>query len=200
MGNRKWMAVALLGLVAVLVVVSFAGREEKIKAEAKGFAAGRQVEINKAEAQIKARDLVFAQERKRLTQERDAIKTQKEAVRVITKYLPQTAGQIVTLTPAELPAAIREKLPDAPGYTCMTEAAAVAAGKAVADLELCGKERNKFAGDLADKTTQYNAAVEQRDKFRTASEGGSKWQRAKSAGKWTAIGVAIGYVVAKTVK
>lgn len=124
----------------------------------------------------------------------------------IVKALPQVLTlpvPVEQVTAAEAVAADAEKLPDAPkindGDLIIPQADLKTFYDAQVDCKASEATANSCAVTVADQKAVMAVKDTEITQLQTALKGGTKWQRMKSAGKWTAIGVAIGAVAAEVV-
>lgn len=197
------IAAAILALVAVAIVGGswLGAREEAIKLKATLDAQNAVIaDAGKREA---ARDAALRDSLAAVEDLRKRTQTPQEAIKALPQVLP--LPQPITLN---LPAAVANAdpskaglKPDAPVPQTATIPAADL--KPLFDFAATCKEcQAKLAAataDKADDAVKLAALTKERDAAVTAAKGGSKWQRIKRAGKWFAIGAAVGAVAAKSV-
>lgn len=111
------------------------------------------------------------------------VKTTPQAVKVIERYVPQAAPVVVQK--AELPASVTEKLPDSPDFTIRSQPQEIALAQTVTAFEVCKATLQTCQNATASLTRE-------RDQWKIAAKGGTKWQRFKSAMKYIGIGVGVG--------
>lgn len=86
-------------------------RQAARMAEADAFSSTQQLVIDKAKADMAARQVVLEAERKQWVAERQQIKSAAAAVKIITKYVPGTAGQTVAIPAALIDPALFNPAP-----------------------------------------------------------------------------------------
>lgn len=146
-------------------------------------------ESAKREAESQAR---HDQEVKVLKDEMAAVKTVPQAVKVIERYVPQAAPS-VQVKREDISAAI--PLPESQGYTIRTEKQEIAIAQLVTELQLARADINLMGDKLAKLQTDLDSVTRERDKWKEAASGGSKFQRFKTAMKYFGIGVGIGIAI-----
>ncbi len=171
-------ALLITGVVTAVLYV----QQVKATAGAEAYSAAKQEVIHAAEKRIEQREREWREREAGWEREKRDIKSAAQAVRVIEKYIPHAQGEVVQVQPEQLPQPIREKLPDSPGYTVMTEQASVQLGQDLVEcqknkeaLQVCGKDKE-------DLRAQIEAAQQQRDEWRKVALGGSKAKRVVKAG------------------
>lgn len=218
---------AFFALVISLGVFYVKEREARARAESYVQAKEEQKADNKkiadeADKRIKDRDDKADKEREQYQNQLNHIVTQVQALAALKANAPAVAAAGITtgVKPQDLTASAKKDLPDAPGYTVMTDAAFIGVSKEVAqcraDQALLGACKGD-AGDLRDKLAASQANVkiteQQRDTWKKTAEGGTVAQRAektgflglcgaggaaigasKGSGKGAAIGALIGVV------
>jgi hypothetical protein len=202
--KEKALIVVSIALAALVGILGYnALRQHEALAKANAYSEAKDQEIKVAQARLDARNAAFLNTIKMYEQEVESIKSAPQAVKIVTKYVPKTAGQILTVTREDLPPVIHAQLPDAPSYTVFTEQAIVENGKRLAE---CAKDKaalGKCLDDDKDLRTQLRLALDDRDNWKNTANGGSWAQRSVGAlkvGGCAAAGAGIGAGAGKSVK
>jgi hypothetical protein len=192
---------------ALLIVLSVFAYEYVQQVRALATAEGHTKELS---AIIAAKDQAFAEAQTRMdTRERDwsahlvqlahdraAVKDVKTASQAVAEVVP--GASMVEVKRVDLPPQAVTELPDAPSYALMTKDAAVAFGKAAVDFKQCAQQVTKLNADVADLTQQAEdakgaeaAAQSKAHQWEQAAKG-TVARRMVTAGKWGAVGAAVG--------
>lgn len=180
LNDMAWLMLAL----SVVLFAVFYVREVKARAGAEAFARAKQEQIDALERRKAERAAAFQAELAQLEKEMAEVRTQKQAVRVIERYIP-AAQPITEVTREEIETAapeLAEHLPDAPSYSIVTEATLVEFARHTVQCRMDQLALKKCAADLADTEGQYAAAVAQREAWTQAAKGGSWARRAGRTG------------------
>jgi hypothetical protein len=120
---------------------------------------------------------------KELKDQMAQVKTAPQAVKIIERYIPEAAPVPVALTRQDISAAI--PLPNSPSYTVRTDKQEIAVAQTVTDLQVCKK-------DFAFCEVEKASLTRERDEWKKAAKGGSRWKRIGSVLKWLGIGIGLG--------
>jgi hypothetical protein len=173
-----WKDIAL-GLLLLFIVGGYV-KEKIAESHAEGVSEGAKRATEQAKREHEAAMDTLKSELK-------SIKDSKSAIRVETRYQPLIVpaaevqgSQIATSIP----------LPDSPGYTVRTQDQEMAVGKLVIDFEGCKADRT-----LCQK--QLEQAIVERDEWKKAAKGGSKFKRFLNGAAKVGIGLGLGYALGK---
>lgn len=195
--------IAAYSTLALCVIIFIAGwMKEHIASErAQAKADAQQVIIDRADKDMKQRDAAFQAGMDSLRSQIAAVKTPEQAIRYIHDAVPALAN---VQQARDLPAT----LPNAPipqgmrNVTVHDDDAIVPSAQLLESAKLingCQQDKVGFAkcqGDALDLQTKITATEKERDEWKAAAKGGTKFQRFVRAAKYLAIGAGIGFAVA----
>ena len=171
------------GLIILAVLYFAFGYAKELIYEARAETVSEAAERAKKEAKAEYDTKIDA-----LKAELKSVKDIRSAVRVETRYQPMLVPA-AEVKRADLPKELA--LPDSPGFTIRSEAQEVAIGKLALDFETC-----KAGVTLCEK--EKAQLILERDEWKKAAKGGSKWKRFVSGATKIGIGLGVGYALGRS--
>ncbi len=172
------IALIAIMLAGAAVLGIFAIRQQRALAAGAAVSVQDDKAIQTLQKQREDRDIADAAQRAAATDAESTVKTNADAVKVITRYLPappSTAqASAIVVPPIDLPSADRAKLPDSPSYVVETQAASVAIAK---DLIACDADRKSLLtcqADLKDADAGMKVETHTATTWESAAKGGAK--------------------------
>jgi hypothetical protein len=188
----------LAAIVAVLILAGLFVLHTLDKNQAVNIARAEEQDKTSESAEAKAnkaiadRDELLKQYEEALSIKIASVTTPQAAVKVIDHYIPSGAPSAIVKR-EDLSAAAQAQLPDAPGYVVETDDKAEATAKALLACDATGKALETCKADRVDDATKLQAVADDRDAWKTAAKGGTRWQRLKAgAGHMLCGGLATG--------
>ena len=185
--QRKW---EIFGFVAVLMIGAIFCRGWQLEREARttaeaAAAAQQRIIAQQAEA-IAARDAANQTYVQGLTSAARAIQTPAQAAQVIVRYLPAApAGDgapaqpqsIATVARADLPAATQQQLPPAASYGILTDSQLQQVARNDLACDAAQHSLTTCQADKLDQAAQLDASQKETAAWKTAAQGGTRFQR-----------------------
>lgn len=165
-GGLKMITIIHLVCYAVLLtttcVIAIKWKNEAVgRARAEAISEAEHRVQADAQKRLDDREANFKKDIDALKQENAQIISQKQAVEVVTKYIPQAAPTEVKRE--DIKPEVAAKLPDSPGYTIRTEAQEIALGKAVNQCQQDKDGLSKCIADKADVQAKFESAKRESD-------------------------------------
>jgi hypothetical protein len=179
----------LLILVGVLVHVWVQEAVGRARAEAKSET--EKIVRAEADQRIADREKAFGERLDALKKENAEIRSQKQAVQVVEKYIP-LAAPAAQLTRQDFTPEVAAKLPDSPSFTTRTEAQEIALAKEVNQCQQDKAGLAKCQADAMDAKAKLESTERERDEWKKSAKGGSRMKRFAGALKNIGIGIGIG--------
>jgi hypothetical protein len=192
-------------LIPLLLMVVIAGalfwresiNQGEARAVAEKVAKAKQELIDQKDKEARQRDEDYKAQLADLDRRARAVKTVQDARRVIVEHSPEITDKDAVVVPTDtLTKEVQDKLPpDAKEAIILSPKAQM---KIAQEQLECDKDRlslKKCAADLAGKDVQLTAAMQQRDEYQRALEGGTKFERVKkslASGACAGVGAAVG--------
>lgn len=208
---------ALIAVCTLLLIILSVGAYQYVQqvkemagAEAHGKAqdaiiAAKDQTIAERQARIDERDKAWDEREKQFAKERAKVTDVHSATQAITAVVP--GAHVIEVPHGQLPPQVTQQLPDAPSYACMPKDTAVALGQMAVDFKRLNEQATKLTADNADLRQQLKdaqdakaAAESKAARWEQAARGGTVAHRATTAGKWAAVGAAVGVITYRVVK
>lgn len=187
----KDIALGILILVvtvgAVRGFISDARADERSKTE--------KLVREEAKAELEHQKQSHDQEVKDLKSQMSDVKTVPQAVKIVEVHVPAAAAAVVSK--ADVSPTV--PLPDSPSgkFTLRGDAQEVAVAQTVTNLEVCRKDFSLCGAEKAKLQTDLDSMTRDRDSWKSAAKGGSRFKRIVNGAIKIGIGAGVGYALGR---